>query len=87
VPYADAPEDMPEFAILWAGEGDAPELPPLELRLHGQPRDENVFWPEVRTDVADLPPGKVTFVRFDTLKPRAATIIEREDGGLVIDFT
>jgi hypothetical protein len=86
VEYANAPKNMPEFAILWAGEGDAPDLTRLELRLDGQPRDENVFWPEVKTDVKGLRPGKVTFVKFDGIRPVAFTIKESEDGGLVVDF-
>lgn len=87
VPYASALLPGTAFAILWAGEGEAPDLPPLELRLDGQPWDENVFWPEVRSNVAGLPPGDVTFVKFDELKPRGFTIIQSEDGGLVVDFT
>lgn len=87
VPYANALLPGTEFAILWAGEDEAPDLPSLDLRLDGQPWDENVFWPEVRSNVAGLPPGDVAFVKFDELKPRGFTIIQSEDGGLVVDFT
>lgn len=79
-------EPLTDFAILWAGEGEAPDLPTLELRLNGQPQDENVFWSEVKTNLDGLPPGDVTLVQFDRLRPTAFTIIEREDGGLVVDF-
>lgn len=86
VPYAGALLPGTEFAILWAGEGAAPDLPPLELRLDGQPRDENLFWTEVKTNLPGLPPGDVTFVQFDRLTPAAFTMTAREDGILVIDF-
>lgn len=86
VPYADAPVPGTEFAILWVDEGEAPDLPTLELRLNGQSQDENVFWLEKKKSVDGLPPGDLTFVQFDSLTPLAFTIVEREDGGLVIDF-
>jgi hypothetical protein len=87
VPYAHAPKNRPEYAILWAGEDPAPRLPPLELRLDGQPQDENVFWLREKTkNMADLPRGNVTFVQFNRVRPVAFTISEREDGGLVVDF-
>jgi hypothetical protein len=86
VPYADAILSGTEFAILWAGEGETPDLPHLELRLDGKPQDENVFWLEMKENVFGLPLGQVPFVRFDQLTPQGCTIIESEDGRLVIDF-
>lgn len=86
VPYAYASKPETEFVLRWAGEGAAPSLPPLELRLNGQPQDENVFWSEVKRNLDGLPPGDVTLVQFGRLRPTAFTIIKREDDGLVVDF-
>jgi len=88
VPYAYASPPGTEFAILWAGEGEAPGLPAVELRLNGEPQDESILWLEPKKDVKGLPPGDLTFVQFDTDASLALafTIGEREDGGLVIDF-
>ena len=80
-----------EFAILWTGQGPAPTLQLLELRLNGQPRDGNLFYTVERSKEDDEPQDderqdKVTFVIFKGCKPKGFTVLEREDGRLVIDF-
>lgn len=75
------------FAILWKGEGTAPDLPAdrVRVKVDGAPLDPDEGYIADHTQIFALPPGRV-FIAFETLRPAGVIVTSDPDGTLLLDF-